>query len=228
MFNIISEETYGDDQIVFKEGSSGDWVYVVLSGSVEISRTVGGKKFVMSVLKEDEVFGELAFFGRTKRTATARSVGESRIGILDRTTLDHEFNGLSADFRALLLALVRRFESSISRVKEYSVRDKARAAKGLSVTFRDRQSFINAYSTDISPGGLFIKTEKPFPKGERFLINLQLPELPAPLKINCEVVWVKEQGDDERKPVGMGIKFCEMSKQDGQTLQRYLKDILPG
>jgi uncharacterized protein (TIGR02266 family) len=95
------------------------------------------------------------------------------------------------------------------------------------LTFRDRQSFINAYSTDISPGGLFIKTEKPFPKGERFLINLQLPELPAPLKINCEVVWVKEQGDDERKPLGMGIKFCEMSKQDGQTLQRYLKDILP-
>ena len=73
MFNIVSEETYGDDQIIFKEGSSGDWVYVILSGSVEVSKTIGGKKFIMGLLRPDEVFGELAFFGRIKRTATARA-----------------------------------------------------------------------------------------------------------------------------------------------------------
>ena len=121
MFNIASEETYGDNQIIFKEGSSGDWVYVVLSGSVEISRTVGKRKFVMSMLQPDEVFGELGFFGRIKRTATARAIGETRVGVLDRTLLDVEFNGLSADFRAILVALIRRFEDSINRTKEYSV-----------------------------------------------------------------------------------------------------------
>ena len=43
MFNIASEETYQDGQVIIKEGTTGDWVYVVLSGSVEISKTVEGK-----------------------------------------------------------------------------------------------------------------------------------------------------------------------------------------
>ena len=226
MFNIVSEETYGDDQIIFKEGSSGDWVYVVLSGSVEVSKTIGGKKFIMGLLRPDEVFGELAFFGRIKRMATARAIGKTNVGILDRTSLDVEFNGLSADFRAILVAFAKRFENSMNRTKEYTVRSEVRTAKSLSLTYRDRQSFINSYSTNISSGGLFIKTEKPFPNGEQFLLKLQLPDIPEPLKINCEVVWARTQGDDERKPLGMGVKFCEMSKNDNQMLQRYLKEIL--
>ncbi len=227
MFNIVSEETYGNDQIIFKEGSSGDWVYIVLSGSVEVSKTIAGKKYVMGLLQKDEVFGELAFFGRVKRTATARAVGETSVGILDRESLDIEFNGLSADFRAILMALTRRFENWVNRTKDYTARDEVRAAKSLSLTYRDRQSFMTSYSTNISSGGLFIKTEKPFPNGEQFLLNLQLPDIPEPLKINCEVVWARAQGDDDRKSPGMGVKFCEMSRKDKQILQRYLKETLP-
>jgi uncharacterized protein (TIGR02266 family) len=227
MFNIVSEETFEDDQIIFNEGSSGDWVYVVLSGSVEVSKTVGGKKFIMGVLQPDEVFGELAFFGRVKRTATARAIGRTSVGILDRTSLDVEFNGLSADFRAILVALAKRFENSMNRTQEYTVRDEVRTAKSLSLTYRDRQSFIASYSTNISSGGLFIKTEKPFSHGERFLLKLQLPDIPEPLKISCEVVWARTEGEDERKPSGMGVKFYEMSKNDSQILQKYLKEILP-
>lgn len=227
MFHVVSEETYEDGQIIFKEGSSGDWVYAILSGSVEISRTVAGKTFVMSLLQPDEVFGELGFFGRIKRTATARAVGKTTVGVLDRTSLDVEFNGLSADFRAILVALVRRFENSISRTKEYTVRNEVRAVKSLSLTFRDHQSFIAAYTTNISPGGLFIKTETPLPKGEQFQLKLQFPGLSVPLKINCEVAWSRTKENDEKKAPGMGVKFCEMSKNDNLILQKYLKEVIP-
>jgi len=116
MFNVASEEAYQDGQVIFEERSSGDWVYVILSGQVEISKAVGGKKMVIEVLQIDDVFGELAFLGGFNRTATARAIGETTVGILDRVSLDEEFNKLPSDFRTILTAVVERFKKMIDRI----------------------------------------------------------------------------------------------------------------
>ena len=50
-FNITHEESYHDGQTIFEEGNSGDWVYVVLSGAVEVSKRVDGSRFVLSVIQ---------------------------------------------------------------------------------------------------------------------------------------------------------------------------------
>ena len=63
MYPIAKNETYTDGQIIFKEGSSGNWIYVVLSGSVEIPKTIGAKKSIISILEPDEVFGQLSYLG---------------------------------------------------------------------------------------------------------------------------------------------------------------------
>jgi len=125
MYNIASEESYEDGQTIFTEGSFGDWVYVVLSGKVEISKEVGGKKNVIEVLEPGAVFGELCFLGQSvlegiKRTATARAVGQATIGVVDRAFLDNEFNKLSSDFRTIILTLVTRFIQMLDQTSEVS------------------------------------------------------------------------------------------------------------
>ena len=226
MYNIASEETYKNGEIIYKEGSSGDWVYVILSGSVEISKTVGGKKFVIGVLQPGDVFGELNLIGGIKRTATARAVGETTVGVIDRTTLDNEFNKLSADFRSILVAMVHRFEKTIGRALEFTSRGEARATKSLSLTFKDRQAFVKAYTGNISSGGLFIKTERPLGESEQFLLRLQLPNVAEPLKIKCEVAWSRRPGGYDKGPPGMGVKFREMSEKDSQILKNYLETLV--
>ncbi|MFC1820021.1 TIGR02266 family protein [Thermodesulfobacteriota bacterium] len=227
MFTLVSEETYTDGQIIFNEASSGDWVYVVLSGSVEISKTIQGKKFVIEMLKEGEVFGELSFIGGIKRTATVKAVGDTTVGIIDRDSLDTEFNKLSSDFRSILVAVVRRFKKMVDRVTEFSVRSEPRIPKTLSVSYKDQQSFLKAYTDNISGGGLCINTGNPLPEGEMFFLKLQLPDLSEPLKIRCEVAWVnKHEGGEKNRPPGMGIKFLEMSKNDNQTLKKYIKSLM--
>jgi len=226
MYNIASEETYNDGQFIFKEGSSGDWVYVILSGSVEISKSVGGKKFVLGVLRQGEVFGELNLIAGIKRTSAARAIGETTVGIIDRTILDVEFNKLSADFRSILVSMVHRFEKTVNRAIEFSSRSDARATKSLSLTFKDRQAFVKAYATNISSGGLFIKTERPLPQGEQFLLKLQLPDVADPLKISCEVMWARKAGEFEKGPPGMGVKFREMSGNDRNILNKYLQEVI--
>jgi CRP/FNR family cyclic AMP-dependent transcriptional regulator len=125
MFNIakvVAEESYQDGQIIFEEGNSGDWMYVVLSGNVEISKTVGGKKVIIKKLQPEEVFGELGFLGSIKRTATVRAIGETTVGVVDREFLTKEFNKLSPEVRDILIAVVKRFKEIIDVACRLSTR----------------------------------------------------------------------------------------------------------
>lgn len=226
MLELASEENFKKGDIVFKENSAGDWVYVILSGSVEISKTAGGKKFVVAILHEGEVFGELSFLGGIKRTATARALEDVTLGVIERSYLDAEFNKISSDFRSILVASVRRFEKMLERACDFTARQDPRVPKVLSLTYKDRDSFISAYTSNISKGGVFIKTDNPLAAEEKFLLKLQLPEIPEPLKIKCLVAWRRKDSQElERKPNGMGVKFEEMSTNDKNTLDRYIKEI---
>jgi CRP/FNR family cyclic AMP-dependent transcriptional regulator len=226
MFTFASEETYEDGYVVIKEGTSGDWLYVVLSGAVEISKMIDGKKYVIDVLKPGEILGEVGFLGGKRRTATARTIGQTTLGIVDRTALDKEFNELSSDLRNILLAMAKRFEKMVTRVVEFSTRSDMRVQKTLSLTYKDNMAFVRAYLGNISTGGIFIKTDKPLTQGEQFLLRLQLPELPDPLKISCEVVWARGPAEaTPREPAGMGVKFMELGKKDNELLKHYLSRV---
>lgn len=229
MFIFVSEDTYQDGHVLLKEGTSGNWIYVVLSGAVEISKMIDGKKYVIDVLRPGEVFGEVGFIGGKRRTATATTIGQTVIGVVDRTSLDGEFNKLSSDFRAILQAMANRFEKMVNRVVEFSSRSDMRIQKTLSLTYKDDQAFISAYTSNISTGGLFVKTDKPLRLGDQFLLRLQVPALHEALKVSCEVAWVRGPSEATAKePAGMGIKFIEMSKGDREALKRYLGKVTKG
>lgn len=222
MYTLVNEENYSDGQVIFRENSSGDWVYVVVSGRVEVSRTINNKKYVLEILKKGEVFGELAFLGNTKRTATATALGDTVIGVVDRISMDEEFNKLSSDFRSILVTIVSRFKSMNDRISGFNSRTEARIPKTLSISYKDKASFLKAYTTNISRGGIFIKTNQQLPQGAMISLKLQLPDLKEPLKIDCSVAWGNRK---ETAPVGMGLQFISMSESDERLLQGYIRTI---
>jgi CRP/FNR family cyclic AMP-dependent transcriptional regulator len=228
MYPIASEESYEDGQVIFNENTAGDWVYVVLNGSVEISKTIRGNRFIITMLEQGEVFGELGYLGDINRTATARAIGETTIGIIDRVYLDKEFNLLSSAFRTILVAVVQRFRNLIERTCAFSSRKEERVQRSLSVAFKDRHSFVRAFTGNISNEGLFIRTEQPLNKGERFSLNLKLPDFSEPIKATCEVVWTRGKEETEKRPPGMGVRFCEISEEDRQLLSQYIRTLIGG
>jgi len=224
MFTLASEEIYEDGQVIIREGSAGDWIYVVVSGNVEISRMIGGTKIVMGKLEPGDTFGEVGFIGKVKRTATATAVGRTTLGVIDREFLDIEFNKLSSDFRMIIVSMARKFEKMFGRITEFSTRQEGRVQKSLSLTYKDDQAFIKAYTGNVSSGGLYIKTERPLGQGEQFLLRLQLPDLREPLKIKCEVAWSRKPAEaGPGDAAGMGVRFVEMSQGDRESLNAYLK-----
>jgi type IV pilus assembly protein PilZ len=222
-FTIANKETYEDGQVIFKEGSPGDWIFLILSGSVAVSKRVQGKRFILGRLEPGDVIGEIEFISGSRRNLTARAVGQATLGIIDREFLDKEFNELSGSFRKILTAMTRRFEKILERATGFTARTAPRIPTALPVAFQDRETLVRAYTGDLSTGGLFIKTDHPLPPGRQFVIRLRLPGLTEPLQIQCEVVWARtpeQAGPDQ--PTGMGVKFSQMSTKDSERLRKYL------
>jgi CRP/FNR family transcriptional regulator, cyclic AMP receptor protein len=73
---------------VFREGDTGDRLFVVLDGKVKISRAAAdGRENLLAVLGPGEMFGELSLFDPGARTATATTITDSRLASLDHDDL---------------------------------------------------------------------------------------------------------------------------------------------
>ena len=223
MYQTAKEEEYHDGQIIFEEGNYGDWIYVIESGSVEISKSIGQKKVVIEVLKKGEVFGELGFIASIPRTATAQAIGATTVAVIDSDFLLQEFNKLSGDFRTILTTMALRLHKTTEVAAQLRLRrQNSRVPKVLSLTYKSGEEFVEAYSANVSERGLFIKTSRPLTRGERFILNLQLPNTRDPIKVGCMVSWVRTSTNDPGGPPGMGVEFMQISDADQQKIAREL------
>jgi len=77
------EKNFGDTQLIFKEGDPGDGLYIVKTGTVEISAEVrDGHRQVLSALPPGEMFGEMAVLDQQPRSACASARGDTSVYFL--------------------------------------------------------------------------------------------------------------------------------------------------
>jgi CRP/FNR family transcriptional regulator, cyclic AMP receptor protein len=118
MFQIATYEKFKDGQMIFAEGANGDWIYVVESGEVEISKEVDGQRIVIETMKPGDIFGEMAYIDKMPRSATATAKGTTEVGIIDRQFFDREFNKLSTNFQQMLKAVTYRLRKTTTKLAE--------------------------------------------------------------------------------------------------------------
>ncbi len=64
-------------EIIFQEGQEGDYMYIILEGTVKIFKTIKGKVEELSKLEKGEFFGETAITGKKPRSASAIATQDS-------------------------------------------------------------------------------------------------------------------------------------------------------
>ena len=226
MFTFASEVTYKEGRIIFEEGNSGENVYVILSGSVELSKMIGRKKVVVEILRKGGIFGEVDLYRPVKSATTARALRETTLGLISRDSMYKEINKLSADIRSVFMALLKRSKKIVDTTCELSSRKEPRVRKNLAVTYEVDKSFVTACSNDISTQGLSVITKKPLRKGQAFFLGLKMPGLLDPVNINSEVAWVREPDKEKGEGVfRMGVRFLEMNEQDNDMLNHYVNTV---
>jgi CRP-like cAMP-binding protein len=69
---ILPATSFAADSVIFREGETGEYAYVVAGGEVIIcTRNRDGELVHLTTLKRGQLFGELALLNEHKRTATA-------------------------------------------------------------------------------------------------------------------------------------------------------------
>jgi CRP-like cAMP-binding protein/Fe-S-cluster-containing hydrogenase component 2/thioredoxin reductase len=66
-------ERFKAGDVLFSEGEPGDCLHLVRTGSLTISRNIGGKDVVLSYVAAGNYVGEMALMGESQRSATARA-----------------------------------------------------------------------------------------------------------------------------------------------------------
>lgn len=75
-------------QIIFTEGESGNEMYIIQSGAVEIFRANNGDKRFSLLLEKGDFFGEMSLLEGVDRTMSAQAVEDSELIIINGATFD--------------------------------------------------------------------------------------------------------------------------------------------
>ena len=113
-------KVYRNGEAIVRQGESGDCMYVIQAGQVEVLQEREGKEIRLSVLDEGDVFGEMALFEREARSATVRALGDARVLTVDKKTfLRRVHEDPSFAFRILqkMSHRIRELDAELVRVK---------------------------------------------------------------------------------------------------------------
>jgi len=123
---VASEEFYPDGSVIVEEGTVGDWVYVILEGTVKVRKKTPKGLVTVDLLKDGDVFGEMGFLegGKRLRSASVVASGDVWVGILDGEKLSGDFEMIPYNLRALIRSLVLKLREITKSVCSLaSVRD---------------------------------------------------------------------------------------------------------
>lgn len=110
------EISLGRGHVLFREGDTGDRLYVVAEGKMKIGRTsIDGRENLLSVLGPGETFGELSMFDPGLRTATATAVIETRLYALSHGELKPWLNEQPPE---VALSLLKQLSKRLRRSSE--------------------------------------------------------------------------------------------------------------
>jgi len=110
-------------QVLVREGEAGEEMFVVLRGSMVISKAVTGRvEQVLARIGPGDFFGEMSLFDRSPRSATVQADADATLLVLDREALrrltEQSPRAAAAFFQALVQVFIERLRASGDLVAE--------------------------------------------------------------------------------------------------------------
>ncbi len=127
------------------------------------------------------------------------------------------------------MAVSSREVLQAAAMTDYTVpRDSRRVplATRVQLKFEWFSGFISEYSANISPGGMFIRTQTPEPVGRVLGFEFHLGDGFELIQGTGEVAWVRQLDESVEKPAGMGLRFLELSPHSRELIGRMVENYI--
>lgn len=76
-------------EIIFKQGDDGEFMYLVKEGEVEVLQELGGSEQQVAVLERGDFFGEMAVLEKEPRSHSVRALTRTKVVEIDRSGFQH-------------------------------------------------------------------------------------------------------------------------------------------
>jgi cAMP-binding proteins - catabolite gene activator and regulatory subunit of cAMP-dependent protein kinases len=85
----VFEKSVEKDSILFVEGMSGELLYIIMSGRVEIiKKTKDNEKIVLATMGVNEIVGEMSLIDSEPRSATSRTSEDSVLLVIKKQSFN--------------------------------------------------------------------------------------------------------------------------------------------
>jgi CRP/FNR family cyclic AMP-dependent transcriptional regulator len=109
--------------VLFNEGERGEEMYIIQSGRVKISKKIRGVEKTLATLEKGEFFGEMAILNDKPRSASAETVEECEMLMIDRKTFDALIRGNAEIAVRFIKRLADRLRETNDQMESLMIKD---------------------------------------------------------------------------------------------------------
>ncbi len=113
--SVTLEKDYPKDEVVVKEGESGDTMFLIVSGEVSVIGKYGSEnETLIATITQDDYFGEMALFEDKPRSATVKTNTDAKLLVLGKL----EFEEIMREFPQISINICRVFSQRIRELQK--------------------------------------------------------------------------------------------------------------
>ncbi|MCQ2596529.1 MAG: Crp/Fnr family transcriptional regulator [Treponema sp.] len=115
--------SYPENVMIFSESQSGAEMFIIKEGEVSISKVVDGNEVVLAVLKQGDMFGEMALLENKPRSASAIAHSACRLMVVNRSNFDQMVSSQPQLISKLTTTLSERLWSMYRQIDNAYLKD---------------------------------------------------------------------------------------------------------
>jgi CRP/FNR family transcriptional regulator len=104
----VFEQSVKKDSILFMEGTRGEFLYIIISGRVEIiKKAKDNEEMVLATMAANEIIGEMSLIDSEPRTATARTCDDSVLIVITKQNFNEILHSDPRIAAKILMSLLK-------------------------------------------------------------------------------------------------------------------------